>query len=421
MFQFLLPDLGEGISEAEIIKWHVNPGEDAVENEPLVDVETDKATVTIPSPRGGRVAEVAGKPGDIVRVGEALAVIDDGAGTAAPSVGPVPMAPADGNRKAVSSAGPVPAAPATRRLARELSVDINLVPGSGPAGRVLPEDVRRFGNGLSEPAEPAAEDIRETVEGDAREAVGIPLFQLDPLPDFSRWGPVERQPFMSVRRKVARKMVTATVVVPHVSHMDEADVTELEELRKRYSGRPGDGRGGRLSPLAFVVKAVVAALRKHPEFNCSLDASNEEIIHKGYFNIGIAADTGRGLVVPVLRHAGRLSVKEIAEGIQDLAGRAREEKLQVEELQGGTFTITNIGALGGIPVNPVVNFPEVAILGLGRITDKPVVRDDEIVPRKILPLTMSFDHRVADGADAARFVSLLVRLLSDPQTLLVEG
>ncbi|MBM4129610.1 2-oxo acid dehydrogenase subunit E2 [bacterium] len=457
MFEFKLPDLGEGIAEGEILKWHVTEGGEVREDAPLVDVETDKAAVTIPSPRGGRVASLRGKVGDTVNVGEVVVVIDDGAGAkaapAAPAVAPAQVGgpaavPAPAAAPAVAPAPiggpapagarrPVPAAPATRRLARELKIDIDLVPATGPAGRVTPEDVHRFAAGG--PAAPAptpavrhappppehvtARAVRDDTafaEFAAHAAATIPFLELEPLPDFRHEGPVQVEALRSIRRKVARKMVTSMTLVPHVAHMDDADVTELEAFRLRERDRRQGGAGGRLTLLAFVIKAVTAGLRAAPAFNASLDPFREEIIYKKYYNIGFAADTGRGLVVPVIQGTDTRSIVDISEQIADKAARARAGALPPEEMRGGTFTITNVGPLGGTALLATINYPEVAILGMGRVQEKPVVRDGQIVIRRILPLTLAFDHRVADGADAARFVGELARQLSDPNLLLLE-
>ncbi len=254
----------------------------------------------------------------------------------------------------------------------------------------------------------------------AHAASAIPFLNIEPLPDFTEYGPVEKEQLRSIRRKVARKMVTSMVLIPHVAHMDEADVTLLEDFRKKERQRREGQPGGRLTLLAFVVKAVTAGLRTAPRFNASLDPFKEEIIYKKYYNIGIAVDSGRGLVVPVIKETDRKSIIEIAADIEDLARRGREGKLEVADMRGGTFTITNIGVLGGTGMMPTINYPEVAILGMGGVQEKPVVRDGEIVIRKMLPLTLAFDHRIADGADAARFVSEMVRQLSDPNLLLLE-
>ena len=446
MFEFKLPDLGEGIHEGEILKWHVAAGGDVQEDAPLVEVETDKAAVTIPSPRGGRIVSLTGAVGDTVHVGQVITVIDDGAGAAAVA----PAAASPGKRAAEKRAAPtpapapakaaapvapvgrpVPAAPATRRLARELGVDINAVPASGPGGRVTPEDVQRFAAGGAAPAvvapapapaapAPAAAEARAAAQFAAHAASTIPLLDIEPLPDFTQWGAVEIEPLRSIRRKVARKMVTSMILVPHVAHMDEADVTLLEEFRQREKSRRAGQPGGKLTLLSFVVKAVTAGLRATPSFNASLDPFREEIIYKKYYNIGFAADTGKGLVVPVVKETDRKSIMQIAANIETLAQKARDGRLEVDDLRGGTFTITNVGPLGGTALIPTINYPEVAILGMGKVQEKPVVRDGQIVIRRMLPLTLAFDHRIADGADAARFVTEMVRQLSDPNLLLLE-
>ena len=437
MYQFKLPDLGEGIHEGEILKWYVQPGDTIAEDAPLVDVETDKAAVTIPSPAGGTVLSLGGKEGEIVTVGSVLVVIDDGIergarnaerGAGGPETAPAPanvVALAQPAATASPTARPI-AAPATRRLARELGVDLTLVTPTGPAGRVTPEDVRSFSaTGQQAPEAAAPASPTEDHSGDlaavaAHAAATIPFLDLEPLPDFSQWGPVEVESLRSIRRKVAHKMVTAKTLVPHVAHMDEADVTELEIFRKREQQRREGQPGGHLTLLAFVIKAITAGLRATPSFNASLEPFSEQIIYKKYYNIGFAADTGRGLVVPVIRDTDRKSIIGISADLEQLAGRAREGRLEPAEMQGGTFTITNVGPLGGTALIPAINYPEVAILGMGRVQEKPVVRDGEIVIRKILPLTLAFDHRIADGADAARFVTEMVRQLSDPNLLLLE-
>jgi pyruvate dehydrogenase E2 component (dihydrolipoamide acetyltransferase) len=440
VFEFKLPDLGEGIAEGEILKWHVDEGGTVDEDAPLVDVETDKAAVTIPAPRGGTIRALRGKVGDIVNVGDVVVVIDDGSGEAAAveeaaaaatfaesdKPGPVEVPEAAVPAAQPGVRRPVPAAPATRRLARKLKIDINLVAPSGPGGRVTPEDVHRFAERGAAPA-PAAHVPARRVQDDtafaefaAHASATIPFLELEPLPDFSGDGPVEIEALRSIRRKVARKMVTSMALVPHVAHMDEADVTDLDAFRKQEKARRSGGTGGNLTLLAFVMKAVTAGLREAPAFNASLDPFREEIIYKKYYNMGFAADTGRGLIVPVVRETDRKSIVQIADDVYDLATRARAGELPAEEMRGGTFTITNIGPLGGTALMPTINYPEVAILAMGKVQEKPVVRDGEIVIRKMLPLTLAFDHRIADGADAARFVAELVRQLSDPNLLLLE-
>lgn len=455
MYEFKLPDLGEGVHEGEILKWHVEPGTPIKEDDPLVDVETDKAAITIPSPRSGTVVSISGNVGDTVLVGDIITVIDDGEGPAAPAVSaaktrptadvtPAVAAKAEGgptNDKTVTpsvsvgspptasaptpSWGPVIAAPATRRLARELSVDIHQVPPTGPAGRITPDDVKRFADKGPTPSVPEAKtpqkrERRAEADVAAAAAHAIPFLDIEPLPDFAEWGPVEVEPLRSIRRKVAHKMVTSMVLVPHVAHMDDADVTLLEEFRKRERDRREGQPGGKLTLLPFVVKAVTAGLRATPAFNASLDPFNEQIVYKKYYSIGVAVDTGRGLIVPVIRDTDRKSILQISKDIEEAAAKAREGELAVEDLRGGTFTITNVGPLGGTALIPTINYPEVAILGMGRVQEKPVVVDGQIVIRKILPLTLAFDHRIADGADAARFVTEMVRQLSDPNLLLLE-
>jgi len=395
-------------------------------------VETDKAAVTIPSPRGGRIVSLTGGVGDTITVGQIIAVIDDGTGVAEgvppEEVGLVPPLAAAPAAARPAGRRPVPAAPATRRLARELGIDINQVPPTGPWGRVTPDDVHRFAAGEAAeaaPAVPAAPpevpELRAETELAARAASAIPFLDIDHLPDFSQWGPVEKVALRSIRRKVAHKMTTSMILVPHVAHMDEADVTLLEQFRLEERIRRKGKPGGSLTLLPFIVKAVTAGLRAAPTFNASLDPFHEEIIYKQYFNIGIAVDTGHGLMVPVVRQTDRKSIMQISAEIEDLATQAREAEIDVARLRGGTFTITNVGPLGGTALIPTINYPEVAILGMGRVQEKPVVRDGEIVIRKMLPLTLAFDHRIADGADAARFVAELVRQLSDPHLLLLEA
>jgi len=440
MYQFKLPDLGEGVHEGEILKWHVNIGDNIKEDDPLVEVETDKAAVTIPSPKSGKIVSLTGKIGDTILVGNVVAVIAaEGEEVAAPPKVTAPLkavateaaAPAAKVPAApvvtVPLKGPIPAAPATRRFAREQGIDIQQAIPTGPGGRVTLDDVKRQIEGKAKKVPPTAEaaaepaeERRAVAEFAAHAASAIPFLDIEPMPDFEQWGPVEREPLRSIRRKVAHRMVTSMILIPHVAHMDEADVTLLEEFRQREKPRRAGQPGGHLTLLAFVIKAVTAGLKAAPAFNASLDPFKEEIVYKKYYSIGIATDTGRGLMVPVIKDTDRKSILQISAAIEDLATRAREGKIEVAELHGGTFTITNVGPLGGTALIPAINYPEVAILGIGKVQEKPVVRDGQIVIRKILPLTLAFDHRVADGADAARFVSELVRELSDPNLLLLE-
>ncbi len=428
MYEFRLPDLGEGIHEGEILAWHVSPGDTIDEDAPLLDVETDKAAVTIPSPRGGKVVKVVGKPGDTIEVGQVIVVIDDGSGEAAeqtpveespppaetPAATPAPAGPRDATAPAAVPPRRVAAAPSTRRLARELGVDLRRVPGTGPGGRVTPEDVRRFAEGGAPAAAPveATGNVSPAFTGGGR----VPFLEVGALPDFEKWGPVEKEPLRSIRRKVARKMTTSMVVVPHVAHMEDVDVTVLEEFRRKERERGG----ARLTLLAFVLKAVARTLRDFPMFNASLDPVREEIVYKKFWNLGIAVDSGRGLIVPVIRDVDRKSIREISSEIAVLAEKARTGRIGVEDLQGGTFTVTNVGPLGGTGMIPTINYPECAILGMSAARPRPVVRGGEIVVRTILPVTLAFDHRIADGADAARFVNELRRRLEEPISWLLD-
>lgn len=447
MFEFILPDLGEGIHEGEVLEWHVKVGDTIIEDEPLIDIETDKAAVSIPSPKGGIVMATNGEVGEIVYVGNIIVVIDD-SGNGSNAVAPVAaaaetvstppvaatLAPAAEGFKARSIDHKVPAAPATRKLAREMGIDINTVNGSGPAGRVTQDDVKLHASGAV-PASAApvvtapvvapapVPEVRTptptTLSGGA--STGIPFLDVDPLPDYSLEGPVEIEKLRSIRRKVAHKMVTSKSIIPHVVHMDEADVTDLDALRKNEKSSREGQPGGRLTLLPFVIKAIISGLKNYPMFNSSLDPFREEIIYKKYYNMGIAVDSERGLIVPVIKNADHLSILGISSQVEDLAEAARTGNIDVSSLSGGTFTITNVGAIGGTGFAAAINYPEAGILGLGRAQDKAVVRNGEIVIRKMLPIGLSYDHRIADGAQAARFMTGIVKLLSNPNTLLLEG
>lgn len=428
MFEFKLPDLGEGVHEGQIVSLLVKEGDQIEEFQPMMEVETDKAAVEIPAPKPGKIAKIHVEPGQTVKVGEVLVTIDDGAGgaaatsakapaaakpTAAPAPAPekdapAPAAPAVAQRK--PGDGPVAAAPAVRKRARELSVDINLVPGSGPKGRVLKEDVERFAQGGATPAaQPTAAPSGGTLT--------IPGAE---LPDFSQHGPIRREDIPQIRKTIARQMTRAWLNVPRVTHHDSADVTELERNRKQYNaGLQGDQV--KLTMTAIVIKAVAVALRQHPTVNASYDADAEQIIYKDFVNIGVAVDTPRGLVVPVMRDPDRQTLPQISAALADLGTRARNAKFEIAELRGATFSVTNYGAIGGTFGTPMVNFPEAAILGLGRAKLQPAVVDGAILPRLILPMSLSFDHRIVDGADAARFVNDVLRALENPLRLISLG
>ncbi len=435
---FVLPDLGEGLTEAEIVQVLVTEGQVVREDDPLLEVETDKARVEIPSPFGGRVERVHVRPGQSVKVGTALVTFADGDQPGPRDARPAPAAPAaagpaGGARRGRAEpaappaapaapparrddAGPVPATPATRRLARELGVDLRAVTGSGPGGRVTAEDVRASAGG--DAAVPAAPGPAEREAGEAR-PLAQPGAEPPPLPRFEQWGPIERVPLSHLRRTIAERMALSAALVPHVTHFDRADITDLDALIAR-SLEAARERGVTLTLTSFLLKAAALALREHPQFNASLDARAGELIRKRYHHLGVAVATERGLIVPVIRHADQKPVLELARELVDLAQRVRAGKATLEDLRGGTFTLTNIGALGGTAAIPIINYPEVAILGVARARLEPVVRDGQILPRLLLPLSLTFDHRVADGADGARFAQAIVRRLEAPEQLLWE-
>jgi len=435
---FHLPDLGEGLTEAEIVKVLVSEGDVIREDAPLLEVETDKATVEIPSPMSGRVARIHVVAGQTVRVGAVLVTFgDDGdAAPAAPAAarasGRVHAAPApDTARDARAPAptarpGPVPATPSTRRLARELGVDLRVVQATGRGGRVTDEDVRRAaaapdnGRATAAPREPAppAPAPRDAAPREAKPLAPVAV-QPPSLPSFEQWGPVERRPLSHLRRTIAERMTLSASLVPHVTHFDRADITDLDAVIQRNLD-DARARGVTLTLTSFLLKAAALALRDHPHFNASLDPAAGELVVKRYVHIGVAVATERGLIVPVLRDVDRTPLVELARELRALAQRVRDGKASLEELRGGTFTVTNIGALGGTGAIPIINYPEVAILGVARARLEPVVRDGQVVPRLLLPLSLTFDHRVADGADGARFASAIVRRLERPDQLLME-
>jgi len=447
---FALPDLGEGLTEAEIVKVHVQEGDVIHEDAPLLEVETDKAQVEIPSPVSGRVLKVHVQPHQTVRVGEVLVTFADAAETAPSAGARTGAGMRDGGAASAAGVpertGPVPATPATRRLARELGADLRAVRGSGPGGRVTDDDVRAAAAGERVRAATAGE--RAVIVGPVTAAIGVvrtatpavaaapatpgmtepraaprPLapvgVEAPPLPRFEQWGPIERQPLSHLRRTIAERMTLSATLIPHVTHFDRADITELDAIISRNLDA-ARARGVTLTLTGFLLKAAALALREHPQFNASLDTATGELIVKRYYHLGVAVATERGLIVPVMRDVDTKPLREVARDLGALAARVREGKATLDDLRGGTFTITNIGALGGTGAIPIINYPEVAILGVARGRLEPVVRDGQIVPRMMLPLSLTFDHRVADGADGARFASAIVRRLEHPEELLLE-
>jgi pyruvate dehydrogenase E2 component (dihydrolipoamide acetyltransferase) len=436
---FKLPDLGEGLHEAEIREVLVSVGDTVTEGETVLRVETDKATVDVPSPYDGTVQEIKAQAGDVVAVGAPLIIIGDGASEeeAEPAAEeaeaeaeqpdqPAKKAePPQQQTPAADGERPVPASPATRRLARELDVDLQRVEGSGPGGRVTSEDVRSFAEEGPEPeakAPEGAEAEEKQAETAERSEPALPV-TAPKLPDFTRWGTVERVPLRSVRRTTAQRMAQSWTQIPHVSHHDTADITELEQLRQETAVAL---ERDNLTLTIFVLKAAVAALQDRPRFNASLDIEAGEIVLKQYYHVGVAVDTDQGLVVPVLRDVDGKAMLALADEFEAAVSRTRAGETTIEDVQGGTFTITNVGVLGGTHFNPIINYPQVAILGMARADWQPVVRVTEetgkkqIEPRLRLPLILAFDHRVVDGADAARFMNQVVALLENPRRLLVN-
>ena len=421
---FALPDLGEGLTEAEIVKVLVSEGDVIAEDAPLLEVETDKATVEIPSPVRGRVTKIHVQPGQTVKVGDVLVTFDEAASTptalrGAPTPPPRPAAtvPAVDAPAPARAGGPVAATPATRRLARELAVDLRTVRGSGPGGRVIDADVRAAVGGV--PAAPAPAAGRAAPARPAAKPLAPVGLEPPALPNFAQWGPVERQPLSHLRRTIAERMTLSAALIPHVTHFDRADITELDAIVRR-NVEPARQRGLTLTLTSFLLKAAALALRDHPQFNASLDPAAGELIVKGYRHLGVAVATERGLIVPVIRDVDTKALPELQRELGALAQRVRDGKATLEDLRGGTFTVTNIGALGGTGAIPIINYPEVAILGVARAREEPVVREGRVVPRVLLPITLTFDHRVADGADGARFAADLVRRLERPEQLLLE-
>jgi len=432
--EFALPDLGEGLTEAEIVAVLVREGEVIGEDAPLLEVETDKAQVEIPSPIGGRVEKIHVRPGQTVKVGAVLVTFADNGAPAtataaplrtvpAPTASTAPTAPTP-VRESAPAGGPVAATPATRRRARELGVDLRTVRGSGPGGRVLDTDVRAAAAGAAgaRPAPPASETRPQPASGEATPGgPAKPLASIGleppPLPRFEQWGPVERQPLSHLRRTIADRMTLSATLVPHVTHFDRADITELDAIIARNL-EPARARGVTLTLTAFLLKAAALALRAHPQFNASLDPAAGELILKRYYHLGVAVATPRGLIVPVLRDVDGKPVLEIGRALGALAQRVRDGRAALDDLRGGTFTITNIGTLGGTAAIPIINYPEVAILAVARARQEPAVHQGQIVPRLMLPITLTFDHRVADGADGARFATEIVSLLEAPERLI---
>ena len=417
-YVFRLPDVGEGIHEAEIVAYLVKPGDEVKADQEIIKVETDKAVVALPAPADGRILEIPAKPGDIVEVGDPVIVIETEKELATEEV-EVPDKPVSEaetppvviRKEDVGEGGEAPrrvlATPHTRHLARELGVDIKTIKGSGSRGRVTDDDVRNAVK-AAPPTEPKIP--RAAAVAHEPSTLGF---------DFEKYGPTKREPLKGVRKRIAEVMVRSYSTIPHVSHADEVDVTELIDVVKKQKPL-AEKRGIKLTLTAFISKAVVSALQEFPEVNSSLDEGSGDLVYKQYYHLGIATDTENGLMVPVVKDADKKTIIQIAEEIQNLAERAKSREIELEELRGGTFSITNIGSIGGIHATPIIQHPQVAILAVMRAKKKPVVREDQIEIRSIMPLVISFDHRILDGAVIGRFMNHIIELLEDPMRMLVD-
>jgi len=421
-FEYRFPELGEGLHEGEIVKVLIAPGQSVTDDDIIMEVQNDKAIVEVPCPVNGKVLEVLVKDGQVCKIGEVVAIIDaegelpeqavaahaeepqqEKAPEAAPSAAPAAT-------PAVETAN-VLATPSVRKFAREQGVDIKQVSGTGKNGRVTREDITGFG-GAS--AAPAATDAPAQATAAAEEVKAAA-----PVATGGAYRPEERVAFKGIRKVIASAMSKSVYTAPHVTIMDEVDVTELVALRTKYKPY-AEKKGSKLTYLPFIVKALVSACREFPIMNSTLDEANQEIVYRKYYNVGIATDTENGLIVPVIDDADRKNLFAIADNIRDLAVRGREGKLAATELRGSTITISNIGSAGGMFFTPVINFPEVAILGTGRISEKAIVRDGELVAAPVMALSLSFDHRLIDGATAQNFMNHIKKLLAQPELFIME-
>jgi pyruvate dehydrogenase E2 component (dihydrolipoamide acetyltransferase) len=487
MTEFTLPELGENIASGDVVRVLVRAGDTLQRDQAVLELETDKATIEVPSSVSGVVREMRVNSGDKVNVGQVILVVDEAADAPAPEPnatgpkvasaratapivdeatteggqateaqvqpssldaadkrgqqereqglgevdegnGPAAAPPQDAPAQAAgqgpagpqrpgpgrvldinagrtpqpSGGGNVPAAPSTRRYARELGLEVAQVPGSGPGGRISVTDVKAHARNIISGAAPG---------GSARAMA---------LPDFSKWGDVERQPMRAIRRKTAERMATAWSTVPHVTQGDKADITDLEALRQKYAKRV-EAAGGKLTITAITLKVVASALKVFPQFNASIDVAGEEVVLKKYVHVGVAVDTEAGLLVPVIRDVDQKNIVQISTELQAVAEKAKARKLSLDEMEGGSFTISNLGGIGGTYFTPIVNVPEVAILGMSRSVMEPVWKDGAFVPRLMMPLSLSYDHRLIDGADAIRFVRWVAEALEQPFVMSLQG
>lgn len=425
-----LPELGENVASATVVGILVKEGDWVEKDTPVLELETDKAVMELPAGVVGKVHQVLVKVGDEVKPHQVVLEVDASQGeeVAAPQseqeAAPLPTGATQAARPEPGSSRPlvasqseegaerlIPAAPSVRRLARELGVEITRVVGTGLAGRITEEDVRRAAGLIPPPIEAPQGVVSRRGEGEAPRPI---------LPDFAKWGSVRREAMSSVRKATLRAMAQAWREVPMVTHFDRADVTGLEEVRKKYAPR-AEAQGVRLTMTAFILKAVALTLKAFPKFNASLDPEAGEVIYKDYIHLGVAVDTPHGLLVPVVREVDRKGVFALARELAELSAKARERKLTLEEMQGASFSVSNLGGIGGAGFTPIVNWPEVAILGVSRSEVQPVWDGESFRPRLILPFSLTYDHRLIDGAEAARFCRHLASLLEDPMLLALEG
>ncbi len=422
-----LPEISENVESGVVVGILVKVGDWVRIEQPLVELETEKATFELPSPLNGKVVEITVKENDEVKVGQVIAKIDPEAQVPEPPAqekaaaaqvveqpkaerkaaalvqeGPVPAKPARAEPVRQKKEPAAPAAPAVRQLARELGVDLSQVSGSGPGGKVSAEDVKGYVKGI--------------VAGGGG-AGAAPMHR--PLPDFSKWGQVERQPMSVTRRKIAENVSLSWSTVPHVTQHDQADITALEEFRREYAERVQQA-GGKLTVTSILLKVVAAALKGFPAFNASVDAERNEIVLKKYYHVNVAVDTDRGLVVPVIRDVDTKSILQLSVELAGLAEKARANKLAPEEMTGGNFTISNLGGIGGTAFTPIIYWPQVAILGVARARQQAVYVNSELQPRWILPLSLSYDHRIIDGAEGVRFLRWIAQTLERPFVLAVQ-
>ena len=433
-----LPEIGENVESGIVVAIHVKAGDRIAVDDTVIELETDKALVEIPSPFNGRITEVLAEAGAQMNVGNVIARVDteardeaeeparpqrpseadDGAGKTGPSGEPPEKPEADEKKEAAAPTAeiapaeeesranrpPPSAAPSIRRLARELGVDIYRVEGTGPGGRISEADVKTH--------------VRGSLP-ESSNAPGVPAPQTADLPDFSRWGDVDMEKMDTVRRLTANSTAASWATVPHVTQFDEADISDVAAFIDE-KGKAAANDGTKITITAVIARICASALQRFPQFNASIDMVNQRIVHKHDVHIGIAADTPRGLLVPVIRNADRKGIRALADAIADLANRARSKKIKPDEMEGGTFTISNQGGIGGVGFTPIVNWPQVAILGISRSAVKPVWNGETFVPRTMLPLSLSYDHRIIDGADAARFLRWLCEGLEQPLHLFLD-